>query len=69
MAGRVCSYGVRPARRLRGRARFGGWLAGPGSVQSMDCFYLDNTGLDAGLFLDFQESKPAWKRAMRGQPE
>ena len=31
--------------------------------------YLNITGLEVALLLNFKESKPAWKRVVRGQPE
>jgi hypothetical protein len=35
----------------------------------MRIFYLNITGLEVALLLNFKESKLAWKRVVRGQPE
>jgi hypothetical protein len=31
--------------------------------------FFDITRLEVALLLNFEESKPAWKRVVRGQPE
>jgi len=31
--------------------------------------FFNITGLEVALLLNFKESKPAWKRVVRGQPE